>query len=286
MGIDWYRVRPKDFADPDELRVLIERQATAFQAITKFWMATPIDLPDDSFDQEEKEWMDEYKQSSDYLYDLLECSPYDEDLFQCTDIPDLDAGIPIFTVIGNPIFPPQWRKNGCRSILAEDLPDWIKLWRNWIRDVSLGKYRGYLLELWAYKQSMMLFHHWDMLQGCAEATIGRTNNWVKKPKFLEAREKVFNLKAPSIHPAPAFFDQKYPWSERLRSEMEQACADLVSVTRQWDSCVKESFKLRYYRRHYYSFDEFIENGISDSFTEGLDWLDRCCSLGFGMYLDY
>ena len=287
MAVDWFRVRPKDSTDPNELRTLIERQATAFQSITSYWIDYQPGLPREEFEQEKEEWFDEYRVSSQLLFDLLEPPPYDEDLCKCTDIPDLGPCQRLFPIIENPIFPPQWRKEASSSILVEELREWLKRWRSWIEEVSQGKHRGYLLQLWAHKESLSLFDNWQTLQKVAKQTIGRTNNWAHKPKFIEAREKVLATPAPVIHLAPTSPRFEYECSDALRTEIEQTAVDLISVTRQWDCCVKDSFKLRLYRNYYFSFEQFIERGTSDDYyPSNLEWVERCCSLGFGMYLDY
>ena len=286
MGVDWFRVRPKASSDPAELRSLIGRQAVAFQSITKFWIDCPLELPADRLDREKKTWIDEYLLSSKLLAEQFEMPPYDEDKGCCSDIPDLEPCRRTACILDNPIFPPPWAKEGNRSFLPGELLEQVSVWQNWIREVACGKHREYLLQLWAYRESMMLYHHWQTLQEMAQKTVGRTNQWAQKPSLLKARDEVEKCAAPAIHPAPVSIEWDYAWSETLQSEILRTTSELVSLTRRWDSCVKDSYKVRYYQRFYRSLDEWIEEGTGTSYTEGLEWAARCGSLGFGLYLDY
>ncbi|MGD9127645.1 MAG: hypothetical protein PVH19_09730 [Planctomycetia bacterium] len=286
MGVDWFRVRPKASTDLEELRSLIDRQATAFQSITWYWMSSPLDLPTDSFLKEEKVWSEEFLSSSKRLAEQFEQPPYDAELGHCLDIADLDPCRSTFSILGNPIFPPQWARDGARTYLADELLEQVAVWQNWIHEVSRGKHRGYLLQLWAYQESMMLYQHWRTLQQFAQEAVGELAPWTQKTSFQEACDKVFQIWPPTFHPAPTLPHYDYAWTDILRSRIEETIEDLVALTREWDTCVDESYKVRYYNDYHYSFDEFIEQGTGKVYMSNLEWAARCGSLGFGLYLDY
>ena len=290
MGIDWFRVRPKSSASVHELRALIDRQALSFQAITGFWMTDPTSYSQEAFESEKAEYGPAYVESSEALAQLFVGPPYDEVLGHCTDYPDLESCRRTCFITRNSLFPPQWQMRAYRSYLPDELPTHLARWSQWAAEIREGKHRGYLFELWRYETSLFLRHHWETLQGNATASLEKSTAWARKSKFLAARDSVLNLDCPELRTVPAFEPTEHsyptPVPATALGEIDQQVRDLVSATRRWDSTVKGERKVRYYESYYPSFEAYLDEVNDDSLLDGIAWVERCCELGFGLFLDY
>ncbi len=288
MGIDWFMVRFKSGADPDELTRLIREQAVAFQTLYGWFDSTSEDNPLLSGLLTDLHGP-AYRAASDALAGLAEFPEYDDATGRATDYPDLAVCWRVYPITSGPIFPPLVRFRAGRTYLPADLQPQLDAWRTWAEQVAHGDHDDYLQELHWYETARWARYHWSCLHAAAVDSLTRDANWARRPELAAVREQILRLPQPTV-PAVRLSPDGKPKFEQdeLAREYPAALAvarTLVELTRAWDSKVKH--KLRYYEECYrLTLDEFRAAASDDWLREFFAWAGRCADLGFGLYLDY
>ena len=152
-----------------------------------------------------------------------------------------------------------------------------------------GRQRGYSFALWCFHESLDLRSHWSILQHAARASLEKTNAWTRKPKFLEARASVLDYPEPRFYSAPIWVPPDGycpPYCLSTQRAIEEEAEKLINMTRKWDSTVKGSWKVRMYRDHHETFEQYLARADAERLVESLAWVEQCCSMELGLYLDY
>jgi len=143
MGTDWTRMRPRGGVARPHLLHVIEQQAQAFQANPCF-----LDTSIPCFHSDNPEVEQRYVDASRELRSMLEFPAYDDATDTPLDDPDLPVCWRVYPITKMRFFPPQWRMHAHRTFLPEQLPDHLRLWKEWAAAVAGGHHQGYLLGLY------------------------------------------------------------------------------------------------------------------------------------------
>jgi hypothetical protein len=287
MGIDWFRMRPKQGASRQELLALRDRQAASFYACgfgRIGWMQeydAPLFASDHPVAQE-------YRDSKRALMALL-------------DIPNWAAEqgfavcYRVYPITSNYLFPIEWAQAAYRTIFPDELPPQLAQWQDHVDRVRAGQYRAYFLQRYLYEISLYLYREWYYLRQRAEQTHGRTNAWAKRPAFLRTRAEIVMLPPPMLQIAPLWaYWQHQPAAppgdlEEAYAEQEAYKRLLLHLKRQWDGHVPGTWKRQdYYSAPYKSLEDYRAH-FADCFAwtdKFLTWAQRCCDAEMGLYLDY
>jgi hypothetical protein len=210
MGIDWFSMRPKPNVDVDEVRNLVEIQRTSFQ---KSGYSYSNWMP--KYDFESEHLFDEHKQQSLKSSEALE-SKLDIDLLSEDE---KTVCFRVYPITGYSVFPIEWQQQAYRTILPSELPAQLTIWREHIAAIKRGEYQTYLKYRFLYETSLEQFQHWDELRFLVDKSLSRTNNWVRKPAFVEVQNQLLELPPPEIYPAP-LWSYWYAWPHKVDELVE------------------------------------------------------------------
>lgn len=193
VGTDWAPARPRAGVDPDALRALI---ATHSRLVRRYAGIHDDGTPD-------RDGSDDRAEAGQALL-----GDVDAELVAALDIAvEADGTWPSFrvSVIGrNRLFPPEWRAGAWGTLLPTDATDAVTRWRRWYSQVTAGQVRHYLRRLDIWDTAHELHDTQAELVATAQRTLGRTNAWSRKERFLTARDQVLHLPAPppAVPPGP------------------------------------------------------------------------------------
>jgi hypothetical protein len=288
MGIDWYRMSVKPDADRALLSRLVEQQAFAAQALYGWNSDAYTDWVRYHLVNALHE--ERYVNASRGLQAVLELPEWDDERRCAADIPDLDPCWRVYPITRYPIFPPLWRVRAHRTILPEELGPHLAQWKNWADDVGRGEHDDYLRELHLYATTDWLRYHWSALRGCAAASLGKSNNWTKKPALIEVRDEVLRLPEPQVYEVRIDPSQNPPERDALDARYQAVFVEvtrLLELNRAWNHHARSNWRVKYGPECYaLTLDAFRAHASDPWLQEFFEWAGRCESLGFGLFFDY
>jgi hypothetical protein len=285
VGIDWYRMRPRPGAARERLAALVAEQALALLQLPSFWSADL--LPGTPLPEEDPAVLDAYQRSSRELAELLEMPDYPP-----TDIPDLDPRFRVYPIAGCEVFPPQSRLGAYRSFLPDELLAQLGRWRGWLDRVRQGTAEGYLCRLYAYETSLTWWQHATALRHALDGAVKRPDAPSDAAKFREACERVracpemLPLPAPALPPYGPADEPASAEDLALQAQCWKEAGELVALSEAWDAAVEEPWQVRVDRAYYASPEQFRNEANGPWLGEFLNWAQRCCDAGCGLFLDY
>jgi hypothetical protein len=285
MGIDWFSMRLKPNVDIDEVRDLVETQRTSFQK-AGYSYSNWIPKYDSEFEHSVDEPKQQYLNSSKALKSYLNIDRW-------TEGEKTGVCFRVFPITGYDVFPIEWQQQAYRTILPSELPAQLTIWREHIAAIQQGKYQTYFKYRFLYETSLELFQDWDELRSLADESLSRTNNWARKPAFVELRNQLLELPPPEIYPAPL-------WSywcalpnqvdERVDGHYLKQQRYLLSfwqLNKKWNSRAPKNRKRPYYHcDNLPAFETFISMADDSWLHEFFGWAETCCQEGKGLFLDY
>jgi len=286
MGADWFGMHPRPDVPRQELVELIEEQAYSIQALPQLWDSEPTIFSDQAAVITGGELLDRYKRSSQALASSLIIDKH-------LSLNDFPASWRIYVITQKRVFPPEWRLHAHRTYLPDELVGQLVIWKQYIQATQQGYYRRYLFDLYLYHLSLEIYEGWRELAELASASARETAAWAQRPILVDIRERIDNMPAPVLHPAPLWAqwqpiaggdvderDGRYVLSQQ---QIEQ----LVQLTRAWNTQVKGRWKIHRYREHYLdTFERFLDLANDDWLINFFAWADHCCKGDMGLFLDY
>jgi hypothetical protein len=291
MGIDWFRMRPKQNAQESELHRLINLQAEAFQRLPSMWSTDQIE-PSEIYDEEETRRLErQYGDSSRALTELLDYPTWDDSTYTPHDYPELALCWRVYPITHSGIFPIKWRVEAHRTYLAEPLREQLRTWTDWVFAVSQGRYRQYLLDLYLYETTIRINYVYRVIRNAAQESLSRTGRWAIKPDLVSVRDRILSFQVPALYPASVPLPAQIDIAVNLANHeayqsISQKVHELIALTRSWDANVKQNWKIRYYENFYETFDEFLAQANYKWLHDFLAWAEACSSKGMGLFLDY
>jgi hypothetical protein len=291
MGIDWFRMRPKQNAPESELHRLIDMQAEAFQGLPSMWSTEQIE-PLEIYDEEEARRLgQQYGESSRTLRELLDFPAWDESTHTPHDYPELLVCWRVYPITHYSIFPIRWRVQAHCTYLPEPLREQLRIWKDWVSAVSEGHFRQYLLDLYLYDITIRINYLYRDIRSVAEESLTRTGRWATKPDLVSVRERILSFQVPALYPAPIHSSAQADISVNLAEHeayqsINQQVHELIALTRSWDANVRENKKIRYYENYYMTFDQFLAQANDKWLHDFMAWAEACCSKEMGLFLDY
>lgn len=288
MNVDWYRMRLKSSATPEEVRQLIQEQAATFRALPGFWSTEPFR---DEFaeNQAKSLYLPRYVASKKALKDRLEI----EELNETEDFPLAHI---VYVITYNLLFPAEWGLAAYRSYLPEQLPAQFNKWRNYISDVKRGLYRPYLLELYLYSLSVGLYEHWKDLQLLVKRYLTATPAHARKSGMTNLCRQIKELPKPQFYPAPlwsAWQEVQNPFDYQTDNRylnLQNQKEIFSDFSKDWNLNLPANLKetLEYYVDYSMleNFEAFLDKANDEWLQAFFGWLERCCAEGMGLYLDY
>jgi hypothetical protein len=286
MGIDWCPFKPKAGVAHDELVELVTAQSRAFQSLDEFWSVDPSPMcrteatarkgtPNGAARKT-------YLAASERLAGLIDFGGNQQHS-------DLTDSFRVYPITRTTIFPPQWRMRAHRTILPDELPGQLDRWMQWVNAVRQGRLRGYLMTLYLYETTMLLFAAWHELQQGLELTKVLTNKWAQKPEFRALRDEIASLDKPRIRAAPVHVpdpstEQTLDASQTAEwRDAERRRVQISRLVRRWNRTAK---KARCSQRSPVDFVMFIEQSRDSWLDEFFAWARAWELRGYGLYLHY
>jgi hypothetical protein len=285
MGIDWARMRPKPGVDDKELSRLIALQAEGIQGTPSFWTSDGVDTDVPGLCRQ-------YGESSEALAALLDFPKREPPDDGPNDFADLTTCWRVYAITHNGIFPPRWRLEAHRTMLAEDLRHQIVKWKQWLTEVKDGYHQEYLLDLYLHDTTILLPVLFQDLKNAARESLTKTGKWASRPDLVEVRNRILAFQVPAIYPAPLLRQAgaPQPFIDLAKHEPYQEITgkvkEVIALTRSWDANVRDNRKCRYYEDYYLTFDQFLEQANGHWLHDFLKWAETCCDKRMGLFLDY
>lgn len=289
MATEWCRAEIKADTDAGELERLIEQQALAYQSVWGWHSPgyTDIVRQDLSF----RLHGEKYRTAKRDLREALVFPGWDAEHGCPRDIALLDIRRRTTPITHNLLFPPLWRCQAYRTILAKPLGAQIARWKSWADEVANGEHADYVQELHLHATSVAMRGHWTDLRHLALGSLDRTAGWANTQEMSETRDAILRLPEPTIDAIrldPS--DAGIPGQEEIASRWHAAFAQmqaLVTATRAWDAQVPGNKKLGYTERHYdATIEQFRSRGRAVQLHDFLGWASACREQGFALFLDY
>jgi hypothetical protein len=288
MATEWCRAELQTDADAALLDRLIEQQAIAYQSIWGWQSSGSSDLV--GADLAFRLHGERYRTASHGLREAFVFPGWDAAQACPRDIPLLDNRRRTNAIAHNPLFPPLWRCQACRTFLPHALGMQLSRWQAWAEQVAGGEHHAYVQELHLHATCQTMKGHWSDLRHLAIGSLARGAAWAKSQELREVRDAILRLPEPAIEAIrldPS--DPAIPGQEEISSRGEAALAQLktlVALTIAWDAQVPGNKRLGYTERHYdLTIEQFRSRGRAAQLHDFLDWARQCQQRGFALYLD-
>lgn len=306
MGIDWVKMKVSKDIDSKEVDRLICQQKKSFPLTM---------LPQDlgilksriySLNKDEEQLrLQRYTEAQNALSNLLELpnlddcwNPITSDLqILSNEVRDAQI-IRVYVITYNPLFPLEWRLEAYASFLPKQFSSRLKKWCDYIDDIKVGRYQGYLYDLFSYinYQNCDLQETVKELRQNIQDSYYRSNEWVKKDKFLEMREKlssceIFNNKISffSWLDYPKFSStlkyskindiQVIEW-ERFLVYRQHICESI----KLWNRCVPSKWKIQYPHLPYPDFASFLNEANDNWLHCFFQWCQYLVEEDCGLFM--
>jgi hypothetical protein len=287
MGVDYCRISLKPGVDPEAVRPLVERQAEAafrYGGFFYYYQEALVGRVDP--------WHSDQAALEDFL---RACEALEDRIVFHTiqrngeEYRDTYRTLPI---TGGEIFPLEWQVAAHRTFLPDELPGFVKVWRDYLEQVERGWHRGYLTLSHVYQDWCFVREIWEELDGIARGVPDRANVWAQRPALLAVVESLASMGPPPDQPLPRWT----AWRDRPQAPLDPEDAQraaawldfrarLETVIRGWNSRVPSKHKIPLSRLGKFNpIEPWIAEHLADDYRRDFfDWLDDCCAHGHGLY---
>ena len=189
------------------------------------------------------------------------------------------------SVIGsNELFPIEWRLDAERTILPWELKSQLAIWEGYRREVSEGRHRPFLEQLYIYDRL------WELVEidlsnfiGLVESSETSTGSWATRPEVVDCRAAIMARPMITLPPQPRWPNGE---SESDISVVEDSVARLRAVVSAWNDVVQRGNKRGRLPKQPLAFDDWVASSLRNEwYFSFLDWVKPWVEGGYGLYRD-
>lgn len=286
---EWLPIRFEDI-DEDELRRLINAHALAFRKNDRWISYNSVLNPDAAATEDLRLAAErEYGELEWQIFKLLDVEKHiDFDLYPFID-PRPFIPTP-FTK--NPIFPHEWRLFAHRSFFPQEVPVYLKLWRDYLETVSDGRHQAYLFEYYLYAQSNQSLRFWQELQDALERVRDHNDTYAQQIMASDLPIEIYRCPSPRIYPAPVLEQwQDNPDSVDYKTDgryiqLMEDLERLHDLRVRWNRMVPAN-QWHHSKRAFpfatSTFEQFMSRQDDKLTWELFTWLDEVVRRGLGLF---
>lgn len=276
MGVDYYQFKLKKNIEKQYLKELIQQQHESY----KNYQSDPYKTG-------------YYKTKVDKQEYIPTCQKIKKCLhFQKIEYEGKDYinSYRTYAITRNQTIPLEWQIEARRTILPEELPDYVQKWRVFLQSAKEGAYEAYFYDLYLYiefyEEYFGLLNTLQQLKENIKKSYEIPNNWAQKEKFIIGRkaiEKELFEPIPYITKYPKFSD--YTIDQKVTSttlknyqDFQKTWENLQNLLWQWNPISR--WKIR--RSPTPEIQDYQIGSNKENFFK---WCEKAIEQNNGLYLD-